>query len=293
MAGPATAVQYDQGCDNADTLHFGGIWASQNSDITIAVIGLNPTIEGEEGDAFLSASGGDKADLNIPRPHTLFIKKLREASNKPLVVVVTAGSAVDISTIQPYADAIILAWYPGEQGGNALADILFGKISPSGRLPVTFYNSLNDLPDYSSYEMKGRTYRYFEGEVQYPFGFGLSYTSFEYRWNKAPKSDYADMDKIEISVEIENTGAMDGEEVVQAYIAYPEIEGMPIHELKAFKKVNIQMGKTETIVLSIPLSELQKWDSNTSSWSLYPGTYSVCLGKNATELYFEQEFTIK
>ena len=162
-AGPATAVQYDQGSDYTDTVHFGGIWASQNSDVTIAVVGLTPLLEGEEGDAFMSPSGGDRISLSLPQTHIVFLKKLREAHKKPIIVVVTAGSNVDIAAIEPYADAIILAWYPGEQGGNALADIIFGKVSPSGRLPVTFYQSLNDLPDYKDYSMKGRTYRYFDG----------------------------------------------------------------------------------------------------------------------------------
>jgi beta-glucosidase len=293
LAGPATAVQYDQGCDNYDTVHFGGIWASQNSDLTIAVIGLTPLLEGEEGDAFLSPSGGDKASLNLPRPHVLLIKKLREASKKPLVVVVTAGSNVDIAAIEPYADAIVLAWYPGEQGGNALADIVFGKVSPSGRLPVTFYKSLNDLPDYSNYSMKGRTYRYFNGAVQYPFGFGLSYTNFDYGWTKQPRAEYALTDKIEIALSVKNTGAMDGDEVVQAYIEYPEIEGMPLKELKAFKKVSIQKGKMATVSLSIPIRELQKWDAATNSWKLYKGKYSVCLGKNSADYILKQSFTIQ
>ncbi|MBC7422890.1 MAG: glycoside hydrolase family 3 C-terminal domain-containing protein, partial [Ferruginibacter sp.] len=198
-AGPATAVQYDQGCDNIDTVHFGGIWASQNSDITVVVIGLTPLVEGEEGDAFLSPGGGDKISLDLPRPHILLLQKLRAASKKPIVAVVTAGSNVDIAAIEPYADAIVLAWYPGEQGGTALADILYGKVSPSGRLPVTFYKSLNDLPDYKDYSMKGRTYRYFNGSVQYPFGFGLSYTTFNYAWSKMPKAMYALADKIDFS----------------------------------------------------------------------------------------------
>ena len=293
MAGPATAVQYDQGCDNYDTTRFGGIWASQNSDLTIAVIGLTPLVEGEEGDAFLSPSGGDKANLDLPRPHVLLIKKLREASKKPLIVVVTAGSNVDIAAIEPYADAIILAWYPGEQGGNALADIIFGKVSPSGRLPVTFYKLLSDLPDYSNYSMKGRTYRYFNGAVQYPFGFGLSYSSFQYDWAKKPKAQYSSADKIDISVAIKNTGSMQAAEVVQAYIEYPDLEGMPLKELKAFKKVSIQKGKFTTVSLSIPISELQKWDEATNSWKLYKGNYSISLGKNSVDNFLKQSFTIQ
>ena len=147
--GPSVHVEYDQGCDYKDSVHFGGTWAASNCEATVAVIGLTPVMEGEEGDAFLAPHGGDRTDLGLPAAHIAYIKALRKAiGHKPLIVVVTAGSAVDLSPLEPYADAILLAWYPGEQGGNALADILFGKISPSGHLPVTFYRSTADLPPY-------------------------------------------------------------------------------------------------------------------------------------------------
>src|ERR1700761_1153410 len=178
---PSTRIEYDLGADYTDTTHFGGIWAASNSSVTIAVIGLSPVLEGEAGDAFLSKSGGDKKDLSLPASEIAFMKQLRRDVKKPIIALITAGSDIDISAIEPYADAIVMAWYPGEQGGNAFADLLFGKISPSGHLPVTFYKSINDVPDYSDYAMKNRTYRYFTGAVQYPFGFGMSYTSFDYQ----------------------------------------------------------------------------------------------------------------
>jgi beta-glucosidase len=179
--GPGTRIEYDLGCDYKDTVHFGGTWAAGNTDVTIAVIGLSPVLEGEAGDAFLSESGGDKRDLELPASEIKFMKALRNSvRNKPIIAVITAGSDIDIDAIAPYADAIIFAWYPGEQGGNAVADILFGDVSPSGHLPLTFYKSLSNVPDYSNYNMKGRTYRYYDGPVQFPFGFGLSYTSFQY-----------------------------------------------------------------------------------------------------------------
>ncbi len=292
-AGPATAVQYDQGCDNNDTVHFGGIWASQNSDLTIVVLGLSPLLEGEEGDAFLSPSGGDKLSLGLPAAQMILLKKLREAHKKPIVAVVTAGSDIDIAAIEPYADAIVLAWYPGEQGGNAVADILFGNTSPSGRLPVTFYKSLNDLPAYKDYNMKGRTYRYFDGAVQYPFGYGLSYTSFDYKWTKAPAKNYGKTDKIDITVAVKNTGKMDAGEVVQAYIEYPASQGMPLKELKAFKKVFVKKNSGSDVALSIAVTDLQKWDETAHAWKLYPGTYNICLGKNARDYYIKQSFEIK
>lgn len=292
-AGPATAVQYDQGSDYTDTVHFGGIWASQNSDVTIAVIGLTPLLEGEEGDAFLSTSGGDKTTLSLPQAHITFLKKLRQASKKPLIAVVTAGSAVDIAAIAPYADAVILAWYPGEQGGNALADVLFSDVSPSGHLPITFYQSLDQLPDYKNYDMKGRTYRYFDGPVQYPFGYGLSYTTFDYKWLQEPKSTYKLNDTIRFAVTVGNSGNYDGDEVVQAYIQYPQGERMPAKELKAFKRVSVTKGASREAYITIPISDLQKWSLSDNKWKLYKGSYTICIAKNSNDVILKKAFTVK
>lgn len=278
-----TRVEYDQGSDYTDTTHFGGIWAAGNADITVAVIGLTPVYEGEEGDAFLAAKGGDKPDMSLPAAHIAFMKALRKANKKPIIAVITAGSAVDISAIAPYADAIILAWYPGEQGGNALADILFGKVSPAGRLPVTFYQSFADVPAYDNYAMKGRTYRYFNGKVQYPFGYGLSYTSFAYEWQQMPGNIRTAKDSISFSINVKNTGNMDGDEVVQVYVEYPAVERMPLKELKAFKRVQVKAGGSEFVQLTIPASDLQKWDLAGNSWKLYPGTYTIFAGSNSAD----------
>ena len=291
-AGPSIAVQYDQGSDYTDTTHFGGIWAAGESDITIAVVGLTPVLEGEEGDAFLAENGGDRLSLGIPQAHINLLRELRK-KNKPVVVVVTSGSAVDIAAIEPYADAILLAWYPGEQGGNALADLVFGKVSPSGRLPVTFYRSLNDLPPYDSYAVQGRTYRYFQGPVQYPFGFGLSYTTFAYNWQKQPADITSLSQTLSFSVEVKNTGTFDGDEVVQAYLQYPSVERAPLKELKAFKRVSVPKGKSQTVNLSIPVKELQKWDSRQHRWVLYPGEYTIVLGGNSQEAKLKATVKVK
>ena len=288
-----TRVEYDFGCDFSDTVHFGGTWTSSNADITIAVIGLSPVYEGEEGDAFLSKSGGDKNTLSLPASEIAYMKALRKASNKPIIAVITAGSDLDVSSIEPYADAIVYAWYPGEQGGNALADILFGKVSPAGRLPVTFYQSLNDLPGYSNYNMKGRTYRYFEGKVQYPFGFGLSYTSFDYSWIQQPGKINSSKDSIAFSVAIKNTGKIDGDEVVQAYIQYPNLERMPLKELKGFKRIFIAKNGEQTVQFKIPLQELQKWDLNQHQWKIYPGDYKILIGASSQDIKLTSVIKIK
>lgn len=292
-AGPAVAVQYDQGSDFTDTTRFGGIWAAGESDIAIAVIGLTPVYEGEEGDAFLAANGGDKLSLELPAAHIALLKELRK-KNKPVVVVVTAGSNVNIKAIEPYADAIILAWYPGEQGGHAVADVLFGTVSPAGRLPLTFYESLNDLPDYASYNMQGRTYRYYNGKVQYPFGFGLSYTRFQYSWNQQPVINPRSLkDSITVSVKVKNTGNYHADEVTQLYIQYPGIERMPLQELKAFRRTQIAKGDEKIVRLTIPLTELQKWDMKEGKWKLYPGDYTIQVGSHSRDIQLETKFTIK
>ncbi len=292
-AGPGISVQYDLGSDYTDTLHFGGVWASETSDLTMVVIGLTPVLEGEEGDAFLAANGGDKANLDLPLPHVAYLKKLREKHNKPIITVITSGSAVDVSSIEPYSDAIILAWYSGEQGGNALADIIFGGISPSGKLPITFYKSLEDLPPYESYATAGRTYRYFDGDVQYPFAYGLSYGVFDYSWLIKPEKNYKKADTIDVTIKIRNSGRSDAQEVVQAYIQYPGIDRMPLKELRAFKKVMVKKNEETIVTLGIPINELRKWDLKTSQWKVYPGTYSVVLGSDSSDEKLKADFLIK
>src|ERR1700744_1698239 len=292
--GPGTSVDYDLGCNYTDTTHFGGTWAAGNADVTIAVIGLSPVLEGEAGDAFLSNSGGDKKDLSLPRSEVKFMQALRQGvRNKPIIAVITAGSDIDVSAIEPYADAIVFAWYPGEQGGNAFADLLFGKVSPSGHLPVTFYKSINDVPDYQDYSMKNRTYRYFGGAVQYPFGFGLSYPSFDYQTQTAPVKQYKLKDTLAVTIRVKNSGKRDGDEVVQAYIQYPNLDRMPIKELKGFKRVSVTQGGEQTVTIKIPVTDLQKWNMQKHGWQLYPGDYTLVLGSNSQDEKLKYTFVVK
>jgi len=292
--GPDTRIEYDLGANYDDTTHFGGTWAAGNSDVTIAVIGLSPVLEGEAGDAFLSKSGGDKKDLSLPRSEIKFMQALRRGvRNKPIIAVITAGSDIDVSAIEPYADAIVFAWYPGEQGGNAFADLLLGKVSPSGHLPVTFYKSINDVPDYQDYSMKNRTYRYFGGPAQYPFGFGLSYTTFDYQTQTAPAKQYKLRDTVTVTLQVKNTGKMDGDEVVQAYIKYPNVDRMPIKELKCFKRISVAQGSQKAVTIKIPISDLQKWDMQKHGWRLYPGDYKLILGSNSQDEKLKYAFAVK
>jgi beta-glucosidase len=278
--GSGTRVEYDMGCDYKDTSRFGGIWAASNADVTVAVIGLTAVYEGEEGDAFLAEGGADKKNLSLPASHIAYMRALRKGTKTPIIAVITGGSAIDISSIEPFADAIVFAWYPGQEGGNAFADILFGNVSPSGHLPVTFYQSFNDLPSYSDYSMKGRTYRYYNGKTQFPFGFGMSYTTFSYAWNKQPT---VSKDSISFSVKVKNTGKYNGDEVAQVYINYPDLPGMPVKEMKAFKRISLKVDEEGVTTFSIPTSELQKWDATKNAWKLNKGNYKIVIGSNSAE----------
>lgn len=287
-----TRVEYDLGAGDCDTTHFGGIWGAGNADVTVAVIGLLPVTEGEAGDAFLSAAGGDKKTLELPASQITFMKALRKGVKKPIIAVITSGSDVDVATVAQYADAVILAWYPGEQGGNALADIVLGKVSPSGRLPLTFYNSVNDLPAFDNYGMKGRTYRYFTGKVQYPFGYGMSYTTFNYEGVTAANKTYQLKDTITVTCKVTNTGSIQSDEVVQAYIEYPANEELPLKELKAFKRITLAAGQSQNVSLQIPVQELKKWDSKTNKQIIYPGEYTITVGKNSADAAITNKFDV-
>lgn len=278
--GPGVRVEYDLGCDYKDTVRFGGIWAAGNANITIASIGLTPVYEGEEGDAFLADGGADRKSLQLPASHIAYLRALRKGTRTPIIAVVNAGSAVDIAAIEPYADAILLAWYPGQEGGNALADILFGSVSPSGRLPITFYQSLNDLPPYDDYNMTGRTYRYFKGKPQYPFGYGLSYTSFHYGWMQTP---HVKKDTIHFSVTVQNSGQYNGEEVVQAYIKYPAGLNLPLKELKGFQRIGLVTKQQGVVSFRIPVEELKKWDERNHGWKLIRGEYEIFVGGHSDD----------
>ncbi|MDI9358810.1 MAG: glycoside hydrolase family 3 N-terminal domain-containing protein [Phycisphaerales bacterium] len=278
-------VDYDRGYNDNDTVHFGSTWHSQFADIIIAFVGLSPVYEGEAGDGFLSYSKGDRKDLELPRAQIKYIAALKESmGNKPLIVVVTGGSALNVAPLLPYANALIMSWYPGEQEGPALADLLYGKANFSGRLPITFYKTINDLPSFTSYDMTNRTYRYFDKPVLYPFGYGLSYTNFDYERHTDPLPIYKPQDTIQFSIKINNAGNIAGKEVVQVYMSYPsEMQHKPIEELKYLDKVYLEAHQSKDIQIRIPVNELKKWDTHLHEWVLSSGTYSVLVGSNAQD----------
>ncbi|MEL6923081.1 MAG: glycoside hydrolase family 3 C-terminal domain-containing protein, partial [Bacteroidota bacterium] len=251
---PQTSVRYSQGGlldrPNNNPIDW---WSGTGTevDVTIACVGISQLIEGEEGESIASKHKGDRVDLKLPQNQIDFIKKLRTTSEK-LVVVMTAGSAVACKEIYDLADALVLVWYPGEQGGNALADVLFGDVSPAGRLPVTVPYSVSDLPPFEDYAMKGRTYKYMTKEPLFPFGFGLSYSSFAYSDLKLSQSNIKKGESVELTVTVTNTGKHKADEVVQVYLHDEEASvDVPIYDLKAFERVTLWPGASKTLSFEI------------------------------------------
>jgi beta-glucosidase len=207
-----------------------------------------------------------------------------KALNKPVVLLLFNGSALALNWEKKNFDAILEAWYPGQASGTAIADILFGDYNPAGRLPVTFYKSVNDLPDFEDYDMQNRTYRYFQGDPLFEFGFGLSYTNFEYKNIKLNRESIDQKTSCTVEVEIQNTGNYDGEEVLQLYISKKSGRfTRPIKELKAFQRVFITRGNTKTVRFTIAPSDLVFYDENGSE-ILEPGDYEILLGASSEDI---------
>jgi beta-glucosidase len=230
-------------------------WATQvpkTADVTIAVVGLSADFEGEEVDAIASPSKGDKKDLKLPQNQIDYIKELAANKKGPLVLVVASGSAVALGELYDLADAIVLMWYPGEQGGNAVADVLFGDESPSGHLPITFPKSIVQLPPFEDYSMKGRTYKYMEAEPLFPFGFGLSYVSFTYNDIAISKNKIKKKGKISISCNVKNEGQMDSDDVSQLYLVPLVAQDiLPKYKLLRFKRTKLKSNTTEKVIFDL------------------------------------------
>jgi beta-glucosidase len=228
----------------------------QRADLIVAVLGLSGDLEGEEMPVDLEGfRGGDRTSLDLPRAQEDLLEKLA-ASGKPLVLVLMNGSAVAVNWADQHVKAILEAWYPGEEGGTAVAEALAGDFSPSGRLPVTFYKSVDQLPPFEDYNMKGRTYRYFTGEPLYPFGYGLTYASFAYDNLGVDKKSLAPTDDLTVSADVKNIGTMAGDEVVQIYLNHPGVDGAPVRSLAGFRRVRVNPGASQRVRITIPNREL-------------------------------------
>src|SRR5205823_15014185 len=221
--------------------------AARKADVVIAVVGITPQFEGEESDSSDPGFfGGDRLDLNLPRPQQELLESVA-ATGKPLIVVLTSGSALAVNWAQQHAAAILEAWYPGEEGGTAVADVLSGDYNPAGRLPVTFYKSAAQLPPFGSYSMNGRTYRYFTEQPLYPFGYGLNFSSFSYSDAKITPDQVGAGAAVTASVHVTNSSPVAGDEVVELYLSHPGIDGAPIRSLAGFQRIHLAASASPTV----------------------------------------------
>ncbi len=275
------------------------------SDVIVAVMGLDATLEGEEGDTGNAYGSGDKPNLLLPGLQQEVLDAIA-ASGKPAVLVVLAGSAIALDKASSQFKAIIQGWYPGALGGTAIANVIFGKKNPEGHLPLTFYSEKNTLPEFTDYNMKGRTYRYMTEEPLYPFGYGLSYTDFDETVTKivagpdAYKTINGELDRnniyyksgadsIDITVKVANNGNMAGAATVQAYVDYTalNLKGAPVRQLKALKKVHLAAGEEKEVTISLDENAFGLFDEN-GEWKLNPGNYKVYIGNQQPDRRSEE-----
>jgi beta-glucosidase len=271
--------------------------AARKSDVVIAVVGISADLEGEERDnSDPGFFGGDRTDIDLPRTQEHLLEAL-VSTGKPLIVVLTSGSAVAVNWAAEHAAAVLAAWYPGEEGGTAVADVLSGDHNPAGRLPVTFYKSVAQLPPYTSYSMANRTYRYSTETPLYPFGFGLSYSSFAYSdagvhflepgvtphrkpdAEKLPPKDAPGDSTVFASATITNTSAIPGDEVVELYISHPNVDGAPIRSLAGFQRVHLDAHASQTVTFTLSGRELSVVDT-TGKRSVPTGTIDLWIGSS-------------
>ena len=253
------------------------IAAASNADLVIAVVGITSDLEGEEmpvnEPGFL---GGDRTSIDLPAPEESLVESVR-ATGKPTVVVLMNGSALAVNWIKDHANAVLEAWYSGEEGGTAIAETLSGKNNPAGRLPVTFYKGTEQLPNFEDYSMERRTYRYFKGDPLYPFGYGLSYTTFSYSNLSLPEAPLSAGDPLHASVTVTNTGKIVGDEVVQLYLKFPDIPGAPIRALRGFERVHLEPGASQRVEFRLNARDLSMV-TDAGDIIVAQGKYTISIG---------------
>lgn len=267
---------------------------SRKSDVAIIVAGISPYLEGEEMNIDIPGfKGGDRTSLNIPPVEEDLIKAVY-ATGKPVVLVLVGGSALAVNWEDKNLPAIVDAWYPGEEGGNAVANVLFGDYNPAGRLPITFYKSVKDIPPFEDYNMSpgrdtltepGRTYRYYTGTPLYPFGFGLSYTKFDYSNFRLSSNSASPSDTLAVSLTLQNTGQYDGDEVVELYVrSLTHSKPQPIKSLEGFKRVELAKGQSKVVNLNLPVSSLEYFDDQKEDYVVEPGKYEIQVGSSSSDI---------
>ncbi|MGN6165920.1 MAG: glycoside hydrolase family 3 C-terminal domain-containing protein [Flavisolibacter sp.] len=295
----ATTILYQKGCHVIDTINYDrnadfapALNAAAKADVIVFVGGISPRLEGEELQINVDGfKGGDKTNLDLPAVQTALLKELKK-TRKPLILVLMNGSALSINWENENIDGILEAWYGGEGAGKAIADVLFGNCNPAGRLPVTFYKSINDIPAFDDYDMKGKTYRYCEKPVLYPFGYGLSYTKFLYSGLRlsAPVLRRKN-DKIDLTLTVKNTGNRDGDEVVQLYIHQ---QGQAaIKELKGYHRVHLKKGEAKQVVFTLASKDILHYNESKDSLDVIAGKVDVMIGASSGDIRLQSKFAIK
>ena len=256
----------------------------KDMDAIIIIGGISARMEGE---------GGDKADIELPAVQQRLVKDMH-ATGKPVVFVNCSGSAIAFGSVEGQYDALLQAWYPGQGGAKALAEVLFGDFNPSGKLPVTFYRSNNDLPEFTDYSMENRTYRYFKGVPQYAFGYGLSYTTFEYGKGKLSKSSMTADGKVTLTVPVTNTGKREGAEIVQVYVKALDYPEAPIKSLKGFQKLFLNAGQTAQATITLDGESFEYYDPSIDELSTRPGRYQILYGSSSLDKDLQSlDFVVK
>ncbi len=261
----------------AAALRDEAVQAAKESEVTIAFVGLSPSLEGEEMSVKLAGfSGGDRTSIDLPAAQEELLKALA-ATGKPLVVVLQNGSALAVNWAEQHAAAILEAWYPGEEGGTAIAETLAGANNPAGRLPVTFYASLEQLPPFADYSMHSRTYRYFGGKPLYAFGYGLSYASFAYRNLRLSSEKLQAGQPLTVEADVRNTAGISGDEVAELYLEYPQSPGAPRRTLKGFERVHLAPGESRHVAFKLNPRDLSQVTEK-GEHRIMPGSYTVFVG---------------
>ncbi len=287
-----TMVRYKMGVGINDQQTNRTEWSASlagSSDATIAIMGISALMEGEEGAAISSNANGDRSGIDLPNTQINYIKTLRnKAGSKPIILVLNSGSALNLSEVEPYVDAIIYAWYLGEQGGNAIAEIIFGDSNPSGKLPFTIPRSTDQLPDYKDYSMKNRTYRYIQYIPMYPFGFGLSYSQIKFSDLNFSDDIFKIGNSMTVSLKVENISDKYTEEVIQMYITQPDSNYInPKFSLKQFKRIFLGPREKKIITFLLTSQMLESFDANGNS-KLQTGTYTITIGNSSPGIRSKQ-----
>ncbi len=274
----------------------------QTADVAIFVGGLDATWEGEESNKMRSREGvdgfygGDRTKIELPKVQLNALKAINKTGT-PIIFVLLAGSAISFNGLEQEIEGILAAWYPGQRGGDAVADVLFGNYNPAGRLPVTFYSSTNELADFEDYNMRagnGFTYRYYKGDAMYPFGHGISYTKFNYSDLTLSKTIVGNNDEILVSFDVKNSGELDGEEVVQLYVKDLEsTTWMPIKQLREFKRISLKKGEEKTVQFKLKASEdLRYYDSLKQSYVVEQGDFEIQIGGSSKDIRLKKVITV-